>query len=127
MCLMDMHRTSRFRKPLRTLIAATALSIPMLLGMARGSLAEDLVFTLANQTHYDLREFYASPPDVSSWEEDILGPDILEAGDSIRITISDGRDTCIYDLMGVFEDDDQVVKRKVNLCRLDTFYFTETE
>jgi len=43
----------------------------------------------------------------------------------VQIRIADGRDTCIYDLKGVFADEDEVEKRKVNLCHLDRFYFTE--
>jgi|GEM_PF-4588043 len=49
----------------------------------------------------------------------------LAAGHSVQIRIADGRDTCIYDLKGVFADEDEVEKRKVNLCHLDRFYFTE--
>lgn len=87
--------------------------------------ASGLVFTLVNKTSVDLREFYASPPEVDSWEEDILGSSILGAGHSVQIRITDGRRTCIYDLKGVFTDGDEVEQRNVNLCDLDTFYFTE--
>lgn len=83
--------------------------------------AEDLAFLLRNQSGYDLYEFYASPTDVSSWEEDILGADILPSGESVEIIIADGRTQCDYDLRMVFEDGD-VLEDTVNLC--DTGSYT---
>lgn len=86
--------------------------------------AQDLDFTLYNKSSYDVVEFYASPSDVGDWEEDILGADILSAGDSVRITIGDGRTQCEYDLRYVFEDGDVVDDTGINLC--DTGSYTLT-
>ena len=82
---------------------AIALSLPAIFWQTSASLAqtESATFTLTNMTERDLLEFYASPPDEESWEEDILGTDLLGPGESIEITIDDGREDCFYDFMGV--------------------------
>ncbi|MCO6386573.1 hypothetical protein GTK01_06070 [Aliihoeflea sp. 40Bstr573] len=87
-------------------------------------LAEDLVFMLDNQSSYDIHEFYASPTAVGDWEEDILGADILPAGDAVRITIADGRDVCGYDLRVVFEDGD-VLDDESDLCETGSYTVTD--
>jgi hypothetical protein len=86
--------------------------------------AEDLVFTLNNHSTFSVIEFHASPNDVANWEDDILGQDILAAGDSVEVTIADGRGQCEYDLRFKFEDGDVIERPGVNLC--DTGSYTLT-
>lgn len=88
------------------------------------ALAEDLIFMLDNQSSYDIYEFYASPTNVSRWEEDILGHDILSSGEAFRITIADGRDVCDYDLRIVFDDGD-VVEDSTDLCETGSYTVTD--
>jgi hypothetical protein len=90
------------------------------LALATTASAEDLVFTLNNNTDFTLMEFYASPSDVSNWEEDILGADVLSSGQSVQITIADGRSACDYDLRMVFDDGD-VVEDAANLCETGSY------
>ena len=87
--------------------------------------AEDLVFMLDNQTSAALAEFYASPADVGSWEEDILGVDVLPAGEAVRITIADGRSTCVYDMRFVYEDGETVEEEAVDLCETGSYTLAE--
>ena len=96
-----------------TLLALSAVAAP--------ALAEDLEFTLENRSSYDVIEFYASPYDVGDWEEDILGLDILPSGESVQITIGDGRSQCEYDLRFVFDDGDVVEKAAVDLCETGSY------
>ena len=44
-----------------------------------------LPVTVVNDTGIDIYELYASTVDVDDWEEDILGTDILYAGESFVI------------------------------------------
>jgi hypothetical protein len=83
--------------------------------------AQDLVFMLDNQSSYDIVEFYASPTNVRSWEEDILGRDVLSSGDALRITIADGRSVCEYDLLVVFHDGDQMEDAAIDLCETGSY------
>ncbi|WP_162931615.1 hypothetical protein [Mesorhizobium sp. DCY119] len=89
--------------------------------------AEDLVFTLKNGTNSDLSEFYTSPIGVNEWEEDILGQDVLSAGESVRITIADGRSVCEYDMRFEFTEDSDLdtTTDKANLCELGEYTITE--
>ncbi len=102
-----------------------ALSSLALLGLSSQASAQDLVFNLINQSSYDVIEFYASPYNVDSWEEDILGSDILESGYSIRITIADARSQCEYDLRFVFDDGDVIERSGVDLCKTRKYTLTD--
>jgi hypothetical protein len=78
-----------------------------------------------NRSSYDIIEFYASNTGSRSWEEDILGRDILPSGSSVVINIDDGSGYCKYDFMAVFEDGDEVVSNDNNVCELSDFNFTD--
>jgi hypothetical protein len=78
-----------------------------------------------NKSSYDIIEFYASNTGSRSWEEDILGRDILPSGSSVVINIDDGSGYCKYDFMAVFEDGDEVVSNDNNVCELSDFNFTD--
>ena len=92
--------------------AATFLAAP--------ALADDLVFRFDNASSYAIVELYASPSDVNQWEEDILGQDVLGAGESARVTIRDGRRACEYDLKIVFEDGDEITDT-ADLCETESY------
>lgn len=102
--------------------------LPSLVGAAVASaffvvpaFAQDLVFMLDNQSSYDIVEFYASPSNVRSWEEDILGRDVLPSGEALRITIADGRSVCEYDLLVVFDDGDRMEDAAIDLCETGSY------
>ena len=54
---------------------------------------------------------------------------VLAIGLGIQVTleadIDDGTKACIYDFKAVFADGDTVVKKKVNVCEISTFTFTQ--
>lgn len=95
------------------LVAAVSL-------FAAPALADKLEFLFENNSSYSIIELYASPSNVKQWEEDILGQDILEAGESARVTIRDGRRTCEYDLKIVFEDGDEITDT-TDLCETESY------
>jgi hypothetical protein len=99
----------------RAAVLASAISLVPI-----SAYAEDLVFMLTNNTGVDLVEFYASPSDVGSWEETILGADVLASGESIRITIADGRAQCDYDLRMTFDDGDEL-EDTTDLCETGSY------
>nr|WP_295886085.1 hypothetical protein [uncultured Devosia sp.] len=78
-----------------------------------------------NKSSYDIVEFYASNTGSRSWEEDILGRNILPSGSSVVINIDDGSGYCKYDFLAVFEDGDEVVSNDNNVCELSDFNFTD--
>ena len=88
--------------------------------------AEDLVFTLKNGTNSVLNAFYTSPVGEDSWEEDVFGSDALAPGDSVRVTVKDGRRACEYDMRFEFQGDDlEDLEDTQNLCEMSEYTITE--
>jgi len=89
--------------------------------------AEDLVFTLKNGTNSVMTRFHTSPVNVGEWEEDVLGRDVLEPGESVRVTIADGRDVCKYDMKFEFDEDSDLdtTTDMQDLCELGEYTITE--
>lgn len=103
---------------------ASVLAVSALPAVAK---AEDLVFTLKNGTSSVLTNFYASPVGVDQWEDDIFGRDTLAPGESMQITIADGRRTCEYDMRFEFEEssDLDTTTDKQDLCELGEYTIHE--
>jgi hypothetical protein len=108
-------------KTLAKIVATSLLTLPFTASVALANHTESASFYLRNQTGYTLSRFYASPSYTSNWEEDILGNSVLYPGNTTKITVNDGRTTCVYDLMAVFSDGQKVIKENTNICRLDTY------
>ncbi|KKB80486.1 hypothetical protein VW35_07430 [Devosia soli] len=104
---------------------AAGLGLAYLLVSVNGAAALDRRVQINNNSSYDIVEFYASNTGTKSWEEDILGKDILPAGHSVVINIDDGSGYCKYDFLAVFEDGDQVTSANNNVCELSQFNFTD--
>jgi hypothetical protein len=96
---------------------------------AAGSIAhaDDLVFTLKNGTKSVLTNFYTSPVGVNDWEDDVFGQDVLAPGESIEITIADGRRTCKYDMKFEFEEasDLDTTTDTQDLCKTGSYTIHE--
>ena len=103
---------------------SVALALAILAVGASQAAALDRRVQINNKSSYDIIEFYASNTGSDSWEEDILGRDILPAGGSVIINIDDGSGYCKYDFMAVFEDGDEVTSADNNVCELGQFNFT---
>ncbi|WEK04799.1 MAG: hypothetical protein P0Y65_00655 [Candidatus Devosia phytovorans] len=108
---------------MKTLWAALVLAI-LAVGVT-SAVAQDRRVRINNTSSYDIYEFYASNTGTSSWQEDILGSDILPSGSSVVINIDDGSGYCKYDFLAVFEDGDQVTSTDNNVCELAEFSFTD--
>lgn len=74
-------------------------------------------FELVNKTGYDISHVYVSPTKSDDWEEDVLGKDVLEDGDSWDIAFDRSEKTCKWDLKVVYADDDSSAYwRGIDLC-----------
>lgn len=104
--------------------AAAAVATCVLAGTAS---AEDLVFWLDNQSSEAVNEFYVSALESNSWEEDILGKDVLPSGETAEITIIGANDTCEWDLRIVYEGGSVVEERQIDLCDMDEDTYTVTD
>ncbi len=106
---------------LRSMLVAVA-TVAVL--WAAPAFAEDLVFTVDNQTSGAIKELYVSTLNSDSWEEDILGQDVLDSGKQATITISNTNGICEFDMRLVYDDDSVTDERKINLCNLDDATYT---
>ncbi len=61
------------------LFTVLAVSGPLAAAEARQN------FTLVNKTGYDIEKVFVSPSKSDDWEEDVLGKDTLDDGDSWEI------------------------------------------
>lgn len=107
-----------------SVISAVVLASCVALSASSASAADRRV-RVNNQTSVDIVAFYASNKGENSWQEDILGNDILSSGSSVTINIDDGSGYCKYDFMAVFADGDELVKYNNNVCELSEFNYTE--
>src|SRR3954466_8304358 len=55
-------------------------------------------FDLVNNSAIAIASIYVAPSDSNDWEEDILGTDVLPAGQTVHISFSDNLDSCVYDI-----------------------------
>ena len=62
------------------------------------SFAEDLAFTLINNSSHDISEMYLSPHEKDNWGENILMVDAVAAGSQGSISITDVEQVCDYDM-----------------------------
>lgn len=96
------------------LFAMTASAGPSLAAGAKQD------FTLVNKTGYDIDQVFVSPSKSGDWEEDVLGKDVLEDGDSWEIKFHRAAKTCKWDLKVVYSDDDSsAVWYDIDLCSVE--------
>lgn len=73
-------------------------------------------FDLVNATGYTILEVYVAPSASNNWEEDVLGRDILNDGETVTINFAPNQKACMYDILVVWEDGDQASWDSFNLC-----------
>lgn len=111
----------------RHTILAAAATAALFLTSAFAVQAEDLTFTLKNGTSSVLTNFYTSPVGVDEWEDDVFGKQILNPGESMDITIGDGRSVCKYDMRFEFEEGSNLdtTEDTQNLCEMGSYTIHE--
>lgn len=102
-------------------IAAAAAA---LLALATPASANDYQVEIVNKTGMALKHFYASVTATDDWEEDILGRDVLDDGDSFVANIDDGSGKCMYDFKGVFENGQFLVHKNIDVCSVHTYTYS---
>lgn len=83
--------------------------------------AADRRVVIDNRSSANICEVYGSNVNRDSWEEDILGRDILPAGERVRINFNDGSGACRFDLKAVTCDGRSIIRRNVNVCQITTW------
>lgn len=104
------------------LAAATAVAV---LAGSSAQAADDRHVRIINETNHTMVHFYASNTAVNSWQEDILGDDVLKPGSDVKINIDDGTGHCKFDFKAVFDDGESTVKHNINVCEISSYRYTE--
>jgi len=107
---------------IRRIAAAALLTLPALTLGVSAAYAEDLMFTLNNNSSRVLTEFHVEDAASKTWGSDILHRDILP-GESATVTIADGKRTCMYDIRGAFRDGTVTEDGSLNLCELGSYTY----
>jgi hypothetical protein len=95
---------------------ATSLACAVVIALASRASAGTQDFTLVNKTGVDIHNLHVSESAKDSWEEDVLGADVLANGDSLEINF-DGKAACMWDMMVKNEEGQGVYWRKLDLCK----------
>ena len=80
--------------------------------------AEDYYVDVTNRTGFAIFHLYVSPGDSKSWQEDVLGTDVIADGDRMRVNLI-GYDSPIFDIKLVDEDGDSYTFWNVDVSRED--------
>lgn len=91
---------------------------------ASAASANDYRVTIVNKTGLTMKHFYASVTSTNAWEEDILGKDELDDGESVDVEIDDGSDKCHYDFKAVFENGASLERADIDVCKTTSFTYT---
>lgn len=75
-------------------------------------------FTILNKTGHTVVNFQVSPTNDNNWGPDILGRDVLNDGESAKISFSRDAAECMWDLKATYDDDDTTEMKAVNLCEV---------
>lgn len=73
-------------------------------------------FDLVNATGYTIAEVYVAPSSSDEWEEDVMGRDMLENGETVRIEFAPRQKICDYDIKVVWDDGDEAFWEGFDLC-----------
>lgn len=73
-------------------------------------------FTLNNRSQNTITHVYVSPVSDSNWGEDILGQDVLPAGESAQITFPRAETECQWDIRVTIDGDQNQELRGIDLC-----------
>lgn len=88
--------------------------------------AQDVEFTLTNDSSFTLTYFYASPSTDDFWGEDLLDEvGILEPGYEGTVFIGDGSDECLYDFRFETAEGPELEVAAIDICELESYTLTD--
>lgn len=92
-------------------------------GTTTSATSADRHVTIINNSSATITRFYGSNAGSNSWEEDILGSDVLASGSRVSINFDDGSGYCTFDFKAVFADGSTAVQPNVDVCTMGSVTF----
>ena len=90
----------------------------LIVGLSNLAAAADYYVDITNETGYTIMYMYVSPAKSDSWEEDVLGDDVLRTGKAQRVNLT-GYKSPIFDIRLVDEDGDKYTFWNVDVSKRD--------
>jgi hypothetical protein len=105
-----------------TMTLKGGLAALALLASAIPAAAQNVEFTLINNSSQSLHYFYTSPSNADQWGEDLLGETgTLESGMEGTVFIGDGSDQCLYDFRFETAEGALLEVFEVDICTLASY------
>ena len=101
-----------------------SLAAGLVATLAFPALAEDLQFTLVNNSSHAIVEMYLSPTHQDTWGENILSVASVDPGTEGTIDITDGEAVCDYDMRFVTAEG-ATLEATHNMCEMASFTVTD--
>ncbi len=76
--------------------------------------------TVVNKVKKSIHHIYISEAKSDDWEEDVLGDDVLDPGESVKVTFDNSHKACKWDFKAVDTDGKEYMLMGVNLCEVAT-------
>ncbi|MEE4637163.1 MAG: hypothetical protein V2J42_00295 [Wenzhouxiangella sp.] len=89
-----------------------------LLSLSSAQAQQNYYVDVTNRTGFTIMYIYVSPGDARSWEDDVLGMDVLLSGSTQRVNLY-GYRSPIFDIRLVDEDGDTYTFWNVDVSRQD--------
>ena len=102
----------------------SALAAGLVAMLAGSAFAQDLQFTLVNESSHAIVEMYLSPTHEDHWGENILSVASVEPGTEGTIDITDGESVCDYDMRFVTAEG-ATLEATHNMCDMASFTLTD--
>ena len=100
-----------------TLFFKSALAALTIVAATGAAHAQNLDFTLDNQSSRNINYIYLSTPDAAEWGDDILGDTaVVPAASSGTVTITNAGDQCEFDIQFVLDNKQVIEELGVTLC-----------
>lgn len=94
----------------------TVFAVAMLFAIS--AQAREYYVDITNQTGFTIFYLHVSPGKAKSWEEDVLGNDVILHGGSMRVTLG-GYSSPIFDIRLIDEDGDTYTFWNVDVSQQD--------
>lgn len=99
-------------------LATTVLAAATALFLQSSAFAADQDFDVVNKTGYPIKHLYLSEANNNSWEEDVLGRDVLNDGEKFELRFAKGEKTCKWDMKVAYDDGETAVWEDLNICQI---------
>lgn len=99
---------------MRAILSAATL----LVALCTAAIAQEKQdFQLVNRTGYEISSVFVSASKANEWEDDVLGDDTLEDGQTLNVRFRGAGKVCKFDIKVVYEEDDsEAIWHDIDLC-----------